>query len=183
MYDDEEEDDDDQGEIGLDAETLRREEAEVTRGKETRTFYDDLAKKEDERHNAMRLDMQRRSLAAGELRQKLRNKETEMHALLLKIGIEEDRIDYEKKKAYRSGGGDAIPVGEAAVRSAPIPILSKDIDAKDAEQEFSVERAEIHIKQLQGERSELEKVLKEMKDRLNEEERALSQLQHQLVRM
>lgn len=183
MYDDEDDEDDDEGEIGVDAETVRREEAEVAQGKASRAFYDDLAKKEDDRHNAMRLDMQQRALAAGELRQKLRNKETELHALELKIAIEEDRIDYEKKKAYRLGGGETVAPGDETVRPTPIPILSKDIEAKDADQEFSVEHAEIRIKQLQGEKLELEKVLREMKERLNEEERALSQLQHQLVRM
>ena len=183
MYDDEDDDDEDEGEIGLDAETVRREEAEVVQGKASRAFYDDLAKKEDDRHNAMRLDMQQRALAAGELRQKLRNKETELHALQLKITIEEDRIDYEKKKAYRLGGGESIATGDGATRSVPIPILSKDVDAKDADQEFSVEHAEIHIKQLQSEKLELEKVLSGMKEHLNEEERALSQLQHLLVRM
>lgn len=184
MYDDEDGDDDeDEIDIAKDAETLRREEAEVSRGKSDRAFYDNLAKTEDERHNAMRVDMQKRSLAVGELRQKLRHKEADMRMLEMKITSEEDIIDYEKKKKYRSGASGVSAIPGEAVAAQPIPILTKDIDPKDGGEEFSVERAEAHIKQLQSEKMEFEKHLREMRENLNEEERALSQLQHQLMRM
>ncbi len=183
MYDDEDDDEEDEIDVAIDAETSRREEAEVSRGKEDRAFYDGLAKTEDERHNAMRVDMQKRSLAVGELRQKLRHKEAELRVLEMKITMEEDIIDYEKKKKYRSAALDTPVVPGVPVVAAPIPILTKDIDPKDGDGEFSVERAEAHIKQLHSEKKEFEKGLKEMKDNLNEEERALSQMQHQLMRM
>ncbi len=173
MYDDEDDDEEDEIDLERDEETLRRETAESTRGKDERVFYDDLAKKEDERHSAMRRDLAKRSLALGELRQKLRHKKTEIDAIAVKISIEEDRVDFEQKKAYRNTG-DA---------QAAIPILSKDITSDDVSSEFSVERAQAHIKQLQEEKIAEEHLLKEKLVHLHDEERVLSQLEHTIVRM
>ncbi|KKU79811.1 MAG: EF hand domain protein [Parcubacteria group bacterium GW2011_GWA2_47_7] len=176
-------DDEDEEEDGTDPETERRADAEVARGKNDRAFYDNLAKEEDARHNAMRVDLQKRSLAVGELRQKLHHKESELRELSMKITIEEDRIDYEKKKAYRRGVGDIADTVGGQTHIESTPILSKDIDPKDIDEEFSVERAEAHIKQMKSEKIELEEVLRDMLEHMHKEERALSQLQHQLIRM
>ena len=184
--DDEDDDEDDEQDEAGNAETLRRETAEQARGKEDRSFYDNLAKQEDERHNAMRKDKNHRSLLVGEARQKLRHKDAEVKALGLKIQMEEDRIVFEQKKAYRN---DATLPSDVAtpplVRLEPevIPILSRDIDPKDMDEEFSIERAQAHIKQLKEQKAELDKVVAEMRAKLSEEERALSQLEHQIMRM
>ncbi len=181
MYDDEDEEDE-EGELNTEA--VRREGAEETRGKDERAFYDDLAKKEDERHNAMRADLRKRSLATGELRQKLRHKQADVDAIAMKIRIEQDRIDYEQKKIYRIHSGDTTSMSDE-VPVLPIPILSKDIktSSTDVSSEFSIERAQMHVKQLETEKEEAEKELKIKLDSLHEEERALSQLEHALMRM
>ncbi len=173
MYDDEDDDDEEEIDLEQDAEVVRREGAEEARGKDERAFYDDLAKKEDERHNAMRKDLQKRSLALGELRQKLRHTQVEVDAIAVKISVEEDRIDLERKKVYQHTGDTPVL----------IPILSKDILPDGASSEFSIERAQAHVKQLQVQKAEAEKELKEKLMYLHEEERALSQLEHTIVRM
>ena len=190
MYDDDEfgdEEDDDEISEAQVAEDDRRVAAEGTRGIEERAFYDDLAKREDEKHNALRKDKQRRTLLVGEARQKLRHKEAEVTALAQKIHIEEDRMALEKKRLYRKNAKDIVDgvVVEEPVRAEPevIPILSRDIAPNDMDEEFSIERAEIHIKQLGEQKAELEKVVAEMKMKLNEDERALSQIEHQIMRM
>lgn len=183
MYDDEDDDEYEyEQDSAQDLETRRREDAAVASGKENRAFYDGLAKEEDIRHNAMRIEMQKRALKLGELRQKFRHKEAELRALESKIHIEEDRIDFEAKKKYRLGSHDASEVGVGGV-TLPIPILSKDIDPKDSGAEFSIERAQASIKQLKEEEVELKKVLREMNTAVSDEARALSQLQHSLLRM
>ena len=179
MYDDEE--DDDEGEIGLDTELARRESAEITRGQEDRAFSDGLAKQEDERHNAMRKDIARRALVVGELQQKLRHKQAELRVLEQAIVAEQDIIDYETKKAYRKGAQTIegeVEESEAEV----IPILTRDIPQKD-NAEFSIERAEAHVKQLVSQKDDMAKVLADMAGHLHEEERALSQLNHTIMRM
>lgn len=179
MYDDDEFDDE---ESEVDPEEVRRDDAEVARGKDERAFYDGLAKAEDERHNAMRKDFAKRSLVAGEMRQKLRHKQQEIDAIAMKIQAEEDLIAFEQKKAYRSASMNPnismSDVGEPAT-----VVSTKDAREKEATAEFSVERALMHVKQLQGEKSALEVELREKLDALHEEERALSQLQHTLLRM
>ena len=188
MYDDDEfDEDEDEISAEKDAETERREVAEGTRGIEDRAFYDDLAKKEDDRHNAMRKDKQKRTLLVGEMRQKLRHKDAEVRTLLQKIQVEEDRIIFEQKKAYRKDAKEIVD-GVVIERPTPppgeaIPILTKDIDPKYLDEEFSIERAQAHIKQLKEEKVELEKVVAEMRAKLNEDERALSQIEHQIMRM
>ena len=184
MYDDDEEDEyeDEEDTSTQDAETLRREDAAVASGKENRAFYDGLAKDEDNRHNAMRVEMQKRALTLGDLRQKLRHKEAELHTLESKIRIEADRIDYEAKKKYRMGTDDVAPIAAEEV-ARPIPILSKDIDPKDGGAEFSIERANASIKQLEEEKIELKKTLSEMNSVISDEARVLSQLQHSLLRI
>jgi len=178
MYDDEDEYEEDDTEN--DPERLRSDEFNAQRGKDDRAFFDDLAKKEDERHNAMRADMKKRALVLSELDQKLRHKKTELHALEMKIMQEKDAIDFEQKKIYRMtvgmGNGD-----EASVRA--IPILSKDIDKEDDDNGFSVSRAEANIKQMEEEKITLEKTISTMSVTVSEEQRALSQLQHTLLRM
>ncbi len=191
MYDDDdddEEDDEDEIDLEKDAETLRREGAEGVRGIEDRAFYDNLAKKEDDRHNAMRKDVQKRTLAVQEIRQKVRHQETEVKTFAEKIRVEEERILFEQHKTYRkdaqaiSGG---VPVEAPAIPEQPevIPILSRDILRSSVDEEFSIERATAHIKQLEEERSTLAKVVVEMRAQLSEEERSLSQLEHQVARM
>ena len=189
MYDDEDDDDDDLDEIDteINSETLRREDAESVRGIEDRAFYDNLAKKEDERHNEMRKDKQKRTLAVGEMRQKMRHKDAEAKALEMKIRLEEDRIVFEQKKAYRRDakeilGGAPVERVQSEVKEK-IPILSRDIDPKDVDEEFSIERAQAHIKQLREQKVELDKVIAQMRAKLSDEERTLSQLEHQVARM
>jgi len=184
MYDDDEEDEyeDEEDTSAQDAETLRREDAATASGKENRAFYDGLAKEEDNRHNAMRLEMQKRALTLGDLRQKLRHKEAELHTLESKIQIEVGRIDYEAKKVYRLGT-DSIPETQTEEIVRPIPILSKDIDPEDAGMEFSIERAKANIKQFEEEKVELKKIISEMSSAVSDEARTLSQLQHSLLRM
>lgn len=180
MYDDEEEDDD-EGEIGLDTEIARRESAEITRGQEDRAFSDGLAKQEDERHNAMRKDIAKRALVVGELQQKLRHKQAELRILEQAIVAEQDIIAYETKKAYRRGAHS--PEDESPdTAGEPIPILTRDIPQKD-NTEFSIERAEAHVKQLVSQKDDMAKVLADMAEHLHEEERALSQLNHAIMRM
>ena len=184
MYDDEDDDEyeDDEDESMQDAETLRREEAATASGKDERKFYDGLAAQEDAKHNAMRAEMQKRALTLGDLRQKLRHKEAELHTLESKIRTEEERIEYEAKKAYRSGTGG---VAETSPDEIPrtIPILLKDIDRDDVGVEFSIERARANMKQLESEKIALDKVIKDMNIAISDEARALSQLQHSLLRM
>lgn len=183
MYDDE---DDDEEEAELDIETARREGAEVSRGKEERAFYDDLAKKEDERHNAMRADLAKRSIGAGELRQKLRHKQAEIDAIAAKISIEEERIALEGKKAYQSGAkeqGVSAPAGDVAIVNTEASETLVNPEELAATAEFSVERAAMHVKQLQAEMRERQQELDKELDSLHEEERALSQLQHAIMRM
>lgn len=172
MYDDEYDDE-------FDSESDRVEKAEAQRGIDDRAFYDDLAKKEDDRHNAMRADIKKRTLILGELEQKLRHKKTELHALEMRIMQEKDAIDLEQKKIYRTTVG--VNDGEPSVRA--IPILSRDIDVPDSDNGFSVARAEATIKQLEEERAVLEKAIGEMSLVVSDEARALSQLQHTLLRM
>ncbi len=183
MYDDEDEDDD-EGEIGLDAEASRRDSAEVARGQADRAFSDGLAKQEDDRHNAMRKDIARRALIVGELQQKLRHKQAKLRILEQAIVAEQDIIDYENKKAYRKGAQDVETTAsvEHETEAEVIPILTRDIPQKD-NAEFSIERAEAHVKQLVSEKDDMAKVLGEMTAHLHEEERALSQLNHSIMRM
>lgn len=184
MYDDEDDEyeDDEEENFAANVEAARREDAEATRGKDERDFYDGLAKQEDVKHNAMRVEMQKRLLSLGELRQKLRHKEAELRTLESKIRVEEERIEYEAKKAYRSGTDDALEVSKEEI-ALPIPILSKDIDKNDVGVEFSIERAKANTKQLEEEKVELGKVIKHMSIEISDEARALSQLQHSLLRM
>lgn len=184
MYDDEDDEyeDDEEENFAENAEAARREDAELTRGKDERVFYDGLAKQEDVKHNAMRVEMQKRSLTLGDLRQKLRHKEAELRTLESKIGAEEERIEYEARKAYRAGTGDVVEVSKEEI-TRPIPILSKDIDKNDVGVEFSIERARANMKQLESEKVELDSVIKNMTIEISDEARALSQLQHSLLRM
>ena len=187
MYD-EDDDDEDEMDFEKDAETLRREGAEGARGIEDRAFYDNLAKKEDDRHNAMRKEIQRRTLAVGEIRQKVRHKEVEVKAFAEKIRMEEERILFEQHKSYRMDareilGGQPVNSTPADMKPETIPILSRDINPNDVDVEFSIERALVHIKQLVEQQSELAKVVAEMRAKLSEEERSLSQLEHQVARM
>lgn len=180
MYDDEYDEDDEESEV--DPESLRSEEFNTQRGKDDRAFFDDLAKKEDERHNAMRADIKKRSLLLGELQQKLRHKKTELHTLEMKIREEENAIDMAQKKVYRTTVG--VSDGSEGGGSAEvIPILSRDIGKENSTDEFSVSQAEAHIKQLEEERIALAKVIGEMSVTVSDEERTLSQLQHTLLRM
>lgn len=174
MYDNEEDEYEDEE---INVENLRSDEFNAQRGKDDRAFFDDLAKKEDERHNAMRADLKKRTLMLGESQQKLRHKKTELHGLEMRITQEEDAIAYEAQKAYRVNATEHDPSAQ------PIPILSKDIGKEDSNDEFSISRAEATIKQLQEEKLALEKVISEMSVTVSEEERALSQLQHTLLRM
>lgn len=179
MYDDEY--DEDEEESAGDAEDLRSEEFNTQRGKDDRAFYDDLAKKEDERHNAMRADIKKRSLVLGELEQKLRHKKTELRTLEMKIAEEKNAIDAAEKKVYRTTVG--VSDGDERVQAEVIPILSRDIGKESSTDEFSVSRALANIKQLEAEKAALESVISEMAVTVSEEERALSQLQHTLLRM
>ena len=182
MYDDkDDEEDDDEGEIGLGTEMARRESAEIARGQEDRAFSDGLAKQEDDRHNAMRKDIAKRALVVGELQQKLRHKQAELRILEQSVVAEQDIIDYETKKSYRM---DAHTREETPLLDSvePIPILTRDIPQKD-NTEFSIERAEAHVKQLISQKDDMAKVLGDMTSHLNEEERALSQLNHKIMRM
>lgn len=180
MYDDEEDDDESSEESDL--VISQKEEAAATRGKADRSFFDNLAKDEDARHNAMRADLAKRSLAVGERRQKLKHKESVLHSLESKIIDEQDRIEYETKKAYRESG--VLGDDEAANNLSTEPTLSNSSigDEERGSTEFSIERATSHIKQLQSERDELDMELRDLLADLHEEERALSQLQHQLMR-
>lgn len=181
MYDDDEEDEDDI-EDGNSSARLRAEGLAAQRGKDERAYYDDLAKKEDERHNAMRADMKKRLLSLGELRQKLRHKQAELHTIEMSIAEAQDIIDYETKKAYRTDLGVAEIDG--GVTLAPsVPILSKDIGAENTNNEYTLSRVQSNIKQLQEEKLALEKVIREMSVVVSDEARALSQLQHTLLRM
>ena len=90
---DEFDEEDEDTELALAASHRARDEAFHQRGIEDRAFYDDLAKKEDERHNAMKKDIAQRSLELGELRQKLRHRDTALRTIQNEIAIERDRID------------------------------------------------------------------------------------------
>lgn len=181
MYDDDEEDDED-GEDGNSAALLRSQDLAAQRGKDERAYYDGLAKKEDERHNAMRADMKKRLLMLGELRQKLRRKQAELRAIDMSIAEAQNIIDFEIKKAYRTNLG-AVEVDGVATPLPTISILSKDVGAESTNSEYVLSRAQSNIKQLQEEKLVLEKVIREMSVVISDEARALSQLQHTLLRM
>ena len=134
--------------------------AATQRGKDERAFYDGLAKKEDERHNAMRADMKKRLLSLGELRQKLRRKQAELHTIEMGIMEAQGIIDFEAKKAYRMDPG-AIGADEGLTPAPAIPILSKDIGADETNKEYTLSRVQSNIKQLQEEKSALETVIRE----------------------
>lgn len=179
-YDDEDEDAD----IFAASEARQKQEdAQRQRGVEDRAFFDDLAKKEDERHNAMRKDIAHRSLMLGELRQKMRHKDAELRAIKNEIDIERDRIDFETKKAYRRQANQ--PIDETgAPTSGPIPILTKDIpQSATGGEEFSVERATVHMKQREDEYAAKKAEADLLQKKIDDEARALSELQHSLLRM
>ena len=176
MYDDEDEYDDNE----FDAERARVGEAEVAHGIEERTFYDDLAKKEDERHNAMRGDIKKHSLILAELEEKLRHKKTALQLLETRITQERSTIEYEaKKKVYRTNE-ETSDGDEASARA--IPILSRDIGMKDDDNGFSVVRALANMRQLEEEKRMLEETIATMSMAVSDEARTLSQLQHTLLR-
>ena len=160
----------------------RREEAERARGKEERAFYDGLAKAEDAKHDAMRKDYQKRSLVAGEMRQKLRHEQMAIDAIALRIAQEQERIDTELQKKYRKEA--QVHDGEVVAPITP-PQDDGGEESKDegASLEFSIDLATNHIKQLEDEKASLEREHKKKLDELHEEERALSQIQYKLSRM
>lgn len=180
MYDDEEDEDD--VEDANSAALLRSQGLAAQRGKDERAYYDGLAKKEDERHNAMRADMKKRLLMLGELRQKLRRKQAELRAIEMSIADAQNIIDLEIKKTYRTDSG-VVGVDGGTIPLPSIPILSKDIGAESANNEYLLSRVQSNIKQLQEEKLVLEKVIKEMSVVVSDEARTLSQLQHSLLRM
>ena len=165
------------------AEAIR--EAGQARAKDDRAFYDGLAKQEDDRHRAMELDMRKRSLAVGELHGKMRHKETELHALDMKLRIINERLEYEAKMKYIKDANGPAPDGtipEEPIVKAPIPILTKDIPKEEADNGFSTERALSEIKDLEFQKAELQREIDAMKEGVSVEERALSQIHHQLMR-
>ncbi len=159
--------------------------ASETRGKEDRAFYDGLAKQEDDRHRAMELDMRKRSLIVGELHGKMRHKETALHALDMSIRIIRERLEYEEKMKYRKAAiAGVLPDGaeEVPLVVAPIPILTKDIPKEEADNGFSTERALAEIKELESQKASLRGEIEDMREGISVEERALSQLHHQVMR-
>ena len=174
-------DDDDEEEELPNPEDERRDEAEKTRGKDERAFYDGLAKAEDAKHDAMRKDYQKRQLVAGEIRQKLRHEQTAIDAITAKIALERERIDAEQRKKYRADAQNIVTddTPPPVVTEGDVNAPEKDVDSP----EFLIDLATSHIKQLEEEKETLERELKKKLEVLHEEERALSQIQYKLARM
>jgi hypothetical protein len=91
-------------------------------------------------------------------------------------------IDLERKRKYQRDA--LVPQGVAAPENATMTNGEKD-DAreKEAEQEFSLERALAHIAANEEKKKEINAELTQMTNHLHEEERVYSQLEHEVQRM
>ena len=174
MDDEDEYEDEYASEIGLSP----ADQAAKERGVTDRAFFDDLAKQEDVKRRKMEIELQQRSMALGELRQKLSHKQKDLRAVEDKIAIESARLELIDKKAYQKPGG--------AVEEARPQTLAPDISA-DQEDHKVKEEAPIPIhsdmKELLRELEQCKTEFAIMNDKVQEEGRELSQLEYTMRRM